>query len=45
MTHYALNIPDTLIWMGEMAVEELRHFFASEPLPYQVTPNMFGRTA
>lgn len=31
--------------MGEMAVEELRRFFAGEPPLYQVTPDMFGRIA
>jgi phosphoglycerate dehydrogenase-like enzyme len=31
--------------MGEMAVEELRRFFAGEPPIYQVKPDMFGRIA
>lgn len=31
--------------MGEMAVEELRRFFADEPPLYQVKPDMFGRIA
>jgi phosphoglycerate dehydrogenase-like enzyme len=31
--------------MGEMAVEELRRFFAGEAPLYQVTPEMFGRIA
>jgi phosphoglycerate dehydrogenase-like enzyme len=31
--------------MGEMAVEELRRFFASEPPIYQVKPDMLGRIA
>ncbi len=31
--------------MGEMAVEELRRFFAGEPPLYQVKPDMFGRIA
>jgi phosphoglycerate dehydrogenase-like enzyme len=29
--------------MGEMAVEELRRFFAGEPPIYQITPEMFAR--
>lgn len=29
--------------MGEMAVEELRRFFAGEPAIYQITPEMFAR--
>jgi phosphoglycerate dehydrogenase-like enzyme len=29
--------------MGEMAVEELRRFFAGEPPLYQITPEMFAR--
>ncbi len=29
--------------MGELAVEELRRFFASQPSIYQVTPQMFAR--
>jgi len=31
--------------MGEMAVEELRRFFAGEPPLYQITPQMFSRIA
>lgn len=31
--------------MGEMAVEELRRFFAGEPPLYRVTPDMLGRIA
>ena len=31
--------------MGEMAVEELRRFFAGEPPLYQVTPDMLSRIA
>lgn len=31
--------------MGEMAVEELRRFFAGEPPLYQVKPDMLGRIA
>lgn len=31
--------------MGEMAVEELRRFFAGQPPLYQVKPDMFGRIA
>jgi phosphoglycerate dehydrogenase-like enzyme len=31
--------------MAEMAVEELRRFFAGEPPLYQVQPDMFGRIA
>ena len=31
--------------MGEMAVEELRRFFAGEPPLYQVTPEMLTRIA
>ena len=31
--------------MGQMAVEELRRFFAGEPPLYQVKPDMFGRIA
>lgn len=31
--------------MGEMAVEELRRFFSSEPPLYQVTPDMLARIA
>ena len=31
--------------MGEMAVEELRRFFAGEPPLYRVTPEMLGRIA
>jgi phosphoglycerate dehydrogenase-like enzyme len=31
--------------LGEMAVEELRRFFAGEPPIYQVRPDMFGRIA
>ncbi len=31
--------------MGEMAVEDLRRFFAGEPPLYQVKPEMFGRIA
>ena len=29
--------------LGEMAVEELRRFFAGEPAIYQITPEMFAR--
>jgi len=29
--------------MGELAVEELRRFFAGEPAVYQITPEMFER--
>jgi phosphoglycerate dehydrogenase-like enzyme len=29
--------------MGEMAVEELRRFFAGEPPIYAITPEMFPR--
>jgi hypothetical protein len=29
--------------MGEMAVEELRRFFAGEPPLYQIKPEMFKR--
>jgi len=29
--------------MGELAVEELRRFFAHEPAIYRITPDMFGR--
>ncbi|RME81710.1 MAG: hydroxyacid dehydrogenase [Caldilineae bacterium] len=29
--------------MGELAVEELRRFFAGEPPIYRITPDMFGR--
>jgi phosphoglycerate dehydrogenase-like enzyme len=31
--------------MGEMAVEELRRFFAGEPALYEIKPTMFGRIA
>ena len=31
--------------MGEMAVEELRRFFAGEPAIYQIMPEMFARIA
>jgi phosphoglycerate dehydrogenase-like enzyme len=31
--------------MGEMAVEELRRFFAGQPPLYQITPEMFTRIA
>lgn len=31
--------------MGEMAVEELRRFFAGQPPLYQVKPDMFGQIA
>lgn len=31
--------------MGEMAVEELRRFFAGEPPLYPIKPDMFGRIA
>ncbi len=31
--------------MGELAVEELRRFFAGEPAVYQITPEMFERIA
>ena len=31
--------------MGEMAVEELRRFFAEQPPLYQVKPDMFGQIA
>ncbi|MBI5650900.1 MAG: hypothetical protein HZC40_10735 [Chloroflexi bacterium] len=31
--------------LGEMAVEELRRFFAGEPALYQITPEMFARIA
>jgi phosphoglycerate dehydrogenase-like enzyme len=31
--------------MGEMAVEELRRFFAGEPPLYQITPEMLARIA
>ncbi len=29
--------------MGELAVEELRRYFAGEPAVYQITPEMFER--
>jgi phosphoglycerate dehydrogenase-like enzyme len=29
--------------MGELAVDELRRFFAGEPAVYQITPEMFER--
>lgn len=31
--------------MGELAVEELRRFFAGEPAIYQITPDLFKRIA
>jgi phosphoglycerate dehydrogenase-like enzyme len=31
--------------MGELAVEELRRFFAGEPAVYQITPELFNRIA
>jgi phosphoglycerate dehydrogenase-like enzyme len=31
--------------MGELAVEELRRFFAGEPAVYQITPELFERIA
>jgi phosphoglycerate dehydrogenase-like enzyme len=31
--------------MGEMAVEELRRFFAGKPALYEIKPAMFGRIA
>ncbi len=31
--------------MGELAVEELRRFFAGEPAVYRITEDMFGRIA
>jgi phosphoglycerate dehydrogenase-like enzyme len=31
--------------MGELAVEELRRFFAEEPAVYQITPELFERIA
>ena len=31
--------------MGELAVEELRRFFAKEPAVYQITPELFERIA
>ena len=31
--------------MGELAVEELRRFFANEPAVYQITPELFERIA
>ena len=29
--------------MGELAVEELRRFFAGEPALFPITPDQFGR--
>jgi phosphoglycerate dehydrogenase-like enzyme len=34
---------DNCTMLGELAVEELRRFFAGEPAVYQITPELFER--